>query len=250
MGTRGIYTAGSGMLTAARDISTRNNNLANVSTPGYKQDILATTTFAESLALRRQTSGTVRIGAVALGRKADELVTMHTQGAQEPTHQPLDFAIEGNGYFAVETPAGGEWYTRNGQFQLDGEGYLVTGQGLRVLGENGPLQVHDYEFAVSEEGVITNAQGAQIGRFRVVTPEDAGTGLIKTGEGMFQLQPDAVLAENTGVIRQGWLERSNTDVLRQMSGLISSSRMFQACSQAARALDEALGKTFTEVAKA
>ncbi|MCL1809349.1 MAG: flagellar hook-basal body complex protein, partial [Clostridiales bacterium] len=125
---RGFYTLTSDMLTQQRKLNIVSNNIANVATPGFKKDVLTTTTFMEALAYR---TGSVDKnhpaslnGDVAMMRVADEKITDYEQGQFDTTGRPFDVALIGPGFFEVRTPQGESVYTRNGSFTLDEEGYL------------------------------------------------------------------------------------------------------------------------------
>jgi len=291
---RGMYTAESGMLTAIRDINVRSNNLANLSTAGFKQDRLVTTTFAEALAVRQEIRTTGRLYSLendaVRGRKALELKTDFAQGALQETHRHLDFGIAGNGFFVIqageeeygeyENPRaafGGRYYTRNGQFQINPEGYLIDGLGNYVLDNGGdiygggdPIWVGRYDFVSDEYGNLyrtTDDMGmtldeweyiATLGIYNPRNPDwliksdeypfvilDEATAMIENEDGEEQLEN----LEFDGRIIQGYIERANTDIGGQMAGLISASRHFQALSQIIRAIDGTLGRSVTEVGR-
>jgi flagellar basal-body rod protein FlgG len=286
---RGIYTAESGMLTAIRDINVRSNNLSNLSTAGFKQDRLVTTTFAEALAIRQEVRTTGRkheIGDVARGRTALELKTDFTQGSLQETHRHLDFAIAGNGFFIVQAGDGdedlqgvygGRYYTRNGQFQIDSEGYLIDGLGNYILDDSGdidgggdPILVGRYDFIADEWGNLyrtTDDDGQTLGELEYIAtlgiynPRNPDL-LIKSNEYPFVIldeataeienedgEPELEHLDFNGRVIQGFIERSNTDIGGQMAALISASRHFQSLSQIIRAIDSVLGRSVTEIGR-
>ena len=265
---RGIYTAASGLLTAERDINVRGNNLANLSTAGFKQDRLVTTTFAEALAVRqeiRTTGPKYEIGHATRGRKALEIKTDFSQGGLQSTERHLDFAISGGGFFTIlsrrgefdgeENPAGiygGKYYTRNGQFQINPEGYLINALGDFVADEyDEPILVERYDFIADEKGGIFAANGEPIAKFGIYVPDGPNL-LIKNNEEAFTVlsedyEPEAM--EFTGMVYQGYIERSNTDVTSQMAGLITSSRSFQSMTQVIKAIDAIVARSINDVAR-
>src|SRR5688572_11606313 len=131
---RGLYIAASGMLAEQIRQDQIANDLANASTPGYKSDRTAQSTFGDLL-LANSTNGAV-VGRQSTAVQVAEIRTDFTPSAGRETGEPLDFAITGEGFFAVQTPEGVR-YTRNGQFSLDTSGRLVTAQGHPVLGSGG-----------------------------------------------------------------------------------------------------------------
>ena len=307
---RGIYTATSGMLTAQRDINVRSNNLANLSTAGFKSDTLVTTTFAEALAIRQQPrtvgrhvdltgmeeprdaawrAGGAEDGffgdeietalnriTLSRGRTALEIMTDFSQGALQLTERALDFAIMGDGFFIVASSRGevdednpfgvngGVYFTRNGQFQIDEEGYLINGRGDFVLDDMGDqINVGTDNFQVTDTGHII-VDGEAIARFGIFNPVNPHL-LIKNGEDIFtmlimdgELLPIDLMeimedfgAEDgfTGVIRQHFIERANTDVAREMAGMMQASRSFQSMAQVLRAIDGVLARGISELGR-
>jgi len=265
---RGIYTAASGLLTVTRDINVKSNNLANLSTAGFKQDRLVTTTFAEALAVRQETRTTgqkYNIGDVTRGKKALELKTDFSQGAFQETNRSLDFAIAGKGFFTVESgrkdeynldgdelPYGGKYYTRNGQFQINQDGYIIDGLGNYVLDDGDlPIFVGRYDFITDEFGSLFTAEGNYIATLGIYNPDEPDL-LIKSGEETFSIldaehEPESL--EFEGIVRQGFIERANTDVAGQMAGLIAASRSFQSMTQIIKTIDGVLNKSVNEIGR-
>src|SRR5688572_6078033 len=131
---RGLYIAASGMLAEQIRQDQIANDLANASTPGYKADRTAQRTFGELLLANRATGQT--IGSQSTAVEVDTIETDFSPQPAKETGEPLDFAIVGEGFFAVQTGQGVR-YTRNGQFTASAEGLLVTAQGDPVLGAGG-----------------------------------------------------------------------------------------------------------------
>ena len=273
---RGFYTAASGMHTVIRDINTKSNNMSNLSTAGFKQDRLVTTTFAEALAMREELRTTGRkyeLGTdVVRGKKALELKTDFTQGSLQETNRHLDFAIGGSGFFVIqdgrEGPDGeeliyeGKYYTRNGQFQIDPEGYLIDGLGHYVLDDGDePILVERYDFICDEYGNLFTQDWEHIATLGIFNPRnpdllikkdeypfvilDEATAEIENGDGELELEN----LEFEGIIKQGHIERSNTDIASNMAGLISASRSFQSMSQILKTIDAIVGKSVNELGR-
>ncbi len=144
---RGWYIGASGMNAQQNRLDAISNNLANVDTTGYKKDIAVSKSFSELLIRRTQADGIVSnsfgsrdvapvVGKIGLGVETNELYTSFEQGSFKNTEVKTDFALGGEGFFAVQTPMG-ERYTRNGNFNIGKEGILETKDGYPVLGENG-----------------------------------------------------------------------------------------------------------------
>ena len=138
---RGFYTLSSGMLTQSRKLTAVSNNIANVETAGYKRNIVTSSTFGNLMIHRLNNQGDVPIGEMSMMTAADQTNVIHSEGSLKETGRTLDFAITGEGFFAVQKD-NGLVYTRNGSFNVDEEGYLVSQDlGGRVMGANGPIRV-------------------------------------------------------------------------------------------------------------
>ncbi|MHC1724138.1 MAG: flagellar hook-basal body protein [Aminipila sp.] len=242
---KGFYMATSGMLTQSRVLNNISNNMSNVSTPGYKEDTLATTTFGDVLINRtgnKDKSVYTPLNNSSMIKTADELVTNYSAGTLDFTDRKLDFAVGGNGFFQIQTPNGETRYTRNGSFNIDADGYLSLQHIGRVMGENGPIHVGTDKISVNTEGNITDSEtGEALGKIRLVNFTDY-TQVQKVDEGMFETTNplNAVVAD--GEIKQGTLERSNVQAMDEMMAMMSSQRAFQSASQIAKAYDQLMGK--------
>ena len=155
---RGYYTAANGIINEQRILNVITNNLANAKTAGYKADEAIPTTFAEELLLinnRHSQTGTIRY------RTIDYTYTNTEQGSFENTGSRLDMALVGNVYFNIEERRTGETLlSRNGQFTINGEGYLTLGTTGYVLDENGErIQLGTADFQVDRLGEITTGDG-------------------------------------------------------------------------------------------
>ena len=138
---RGLYTGASGMIAESMRTDVTSNNLANANTAGFKKDVAVMKDFASMLITRINDGAEAPvIGSLGIGAGVDEVATMHSMGAVRTTGNDFDLALEGKGFFAVETPRGIR-YTRNGTFVKNARNELVTQDGYRVLGENGPITI-------------------------------------------------------------------------------------------------------------
>jgi flagellar basal-body rod protein FlgG len=221
---RGLYIAASGMLAEQIRQDQIANDLANASTPGYKGDRTAQRTFGDLL-LANSTNGNV-VGRQSTAVQVDAIETDFSPRPTRDTGEPLDFAITGEGFFAVQT-ARGVRYTRNGQFTLDSGGRLVTAQGDPVLDTAGRA--------------ITAADGkVDPHRLGVVALTDPR----KEGESLVTGTPAGAAA---GTVRSGALESSGADAARSMVDMIASMRAFEAGQKVIQAIDETLGQAVTKV---
>ena len=164
--TKGFYQLTSGMLSQSRRLDTVAGNLTNLSTPGYKKDLYTDRTFGEVLLSRtgnKDKSGSTEIGGTSWILAPDEPEIELGQGAVEETGGNLDFAIQGEGYFAIQTESGVA-YTRNGSFSLDGAGCLTLPGHSRVLGADGqPLFLPTDEIRADDRGNLFSSDGEALG---------------------------------------------------------------------------------------
>jgi flagellar basal-body rod protein FlgF len=247
---KGFYNLASGMITQSRVLNTIGNNLANISTPGFKSDRLISSTFRNMLLMRtgnKNKSNPTPLGESSMIRSAVKTYTSYEQGVFKETGRVFDFAIADGGFFRIQTGEG-EVLTRNGSFTLDDEGYLYLQHVGRVMGEDGPIILGTDEFTVDFSGGIYTQNGFA-GRLALIDFYDYDL-LTKTGEGMFQ-NNDAQNVYNAyeGTIMWKTLEGSNVDTIQEMSAMMSSQRSLQSCSQVIKMYDELLGKAVSEIGR-
>lgn len=191
-------------------------NMANVSTPGFKTQRLFMSLLKES----------VRSAGNLDDVKEYGVYTDFSQGPVDVTGRPLDFAIQGDGFFAIETAAG-ERYTRAGNFTLDDEGTLTTSNGDAVMGTSGPITIEGQNFTVSAEGKVI-VDGSEIGAIKVVTFERPPD-LVRRGnyfEAAGQAPAECEMVETR--VLQGALERANVNLIDEMVNMIAVYRGFEA----------------------
>ena len=222
---RGLYIAASGMLAEQVRQDQIANDLANAATPGYKSDRTAQSGFGELL-LANGATGQV-VGPQGTAVQVSAVETDFTPKPSRETGEPLDFAIAGEGFFAVQTGRGVR-YTRNGQFTADARGRLVTAQGDPVLGRGGrPL-------TVGRDGRVDPRA------LKVVNLGDPR----KDGDSLVAGTP----AGNAGgQVRAGALEASGADAARSMVDMIASLRSFEAGQRVITTIDETLGRAANNV---
>jgi len=245
---RGIYTAASGMLAESIRTDTIANNLANVNTAGYKKDVAVTKDFASMLIYRiNDGAAAPSIGTLGVGTMVDEIATIHSMGMMRQTGNALDLAIDGNGYFAVQTPAGIR-YTKNGTFAKNDQGQLVTQDGYQVLGQNGPITVTNTaaNLTVSPDGRVM-LDGVQAGQLNIVEFADEKQ-LLKEGSSLYNAN-GAQTSPSTSRVEQGMLEQSNVNVVAEMVNLISGYRAYEVNAKTVQAHDQLLDKAVNEVGK-
>jgi flagellar basal-body rod protein FlgG len=222
---RGLYIAASGMVAEMARQDLIANDLANASTPGYKADRAVQGSFGNLLLQNTQTGATV--GPLGQGARIERQVTDLTAAPVKETGEDLDFAIEGDGFFGVQT-AQGVRYTRNGQFTAGANGRLVDQRGNAVLGQNGRPITIGADGKVPEGGV---------GVFSVNNP-------VKAGDNVFT---GAAGGRGTGRVRSGALEGSGSDPVRAMTDMIASLRAFESGQKVITTIDSTLQKAANQV---
>ena len=217
---RGLYVAASGMLAMQARQDQLSNDLANAATPGYKQDRTAQKAFGELLV--RNVAGDQQVGTMAAGVRLEEQTTDLRAAPLRPTDEPLDLAVDGEGYFGVQTDQGVR-YTRNGRFASAADGTLVDQMGNKVLGRDGtPAKL-------KTDGTV---DPATVGVFAL-------TDVVKAGDGNFTGRSTAQAA---GKVRTGELEGSGVDAARTMVEMMASLRAYEAGQKALTTIDDTLGK--------
>ena len=247
---KGFYNLTSAMLTQGKMLDVVSNNMSNIATSGYKTDRYTASTFQDKvwkLTGNKEKTYT-ELGTQSFITAPSQLYTDHSQGSFDTTGQDLDFAIEGEGYFAVQRDNGQRYYTRNGNFSLDDEGYLcVPGQG-RVLGvSENPIQLITDKIKTDGYGGLFTQDGGFLGRigvFGFAAPEEQ---LEKNDQGLFTAQADP--AAVTVPLHQGLLERSNTDLVEQMTEMIASERAYQSAAEIIKIYDQLINRVTTEVGR-
>lgn len=275
---RGFYTAASGMLAQQRRTEVLTNNMSNANTPGFKADQTSLRAFPEML-LQRIGQKTVptekglnfpvnqEVGSLNSGVYMQETLPSFMQGDMKETGLNTDLALldlnlpvnpdtglSGSVFYTAAGIDGEQRYTRNGNFTLDGEGYLTTAGGLYILDDAGErIQLSSDRFKVSEDGVITGEAGetARLGIMYAQNPES----LRKEGDGLFAVTEESVLenaynAQNVQFkLQQGYLERSNVDASRSMTDIMTAYRSFEANQKVLQAYDRSMEKAANEIGR-
>ena len=264
---RSMYAGISGMKNFQTKLDVIGNNIANVSTTGYKkatvsfQDLMSqTTSGAQGAAGGR---GGINASQVGLGSQLGTISNTHTQGFQQVTNNPLDMAIEGDGMFVLQEEGGTTYYSRAGNFYLDEAGHIVNPDGYYLQGTVGEganigkieIPTTAQSFSISTNGTVTYISGAGD---NVGNPVKAGqimlasfsnpAGLIKDGGNLYTtsdnagLQAALVTPEAAGAasIISGSLEMSNVDLAEEFTEMITAQRGFQANTRIITTSDEIL----------
>jgi flagellar basal-body rod protein FlgG len=204
------------------------NDLSNSSTSGYKAERTTQQSFGKLL-LTNSVTGAV-VGSQSTGVQVTNTVADWSPQPLKDTGEPLDMAITGDGFFAVQT-AGGVRYTRNGEFQSDADGNLVTPLGDKVLGRtNQPVKL----------GADGKVDPRNLNVVLLTNPEKVGNNYI-TGT------PGPVAGQTAGTVRAGALESSGADANQSMVDMIESRRAYEAGQKVIHTIDETLGKAASSV---
>ena len=239
---RGIYISASGMLAESARQDAIANNLANADTVGFKRSETTARPFVDYLVSSVGMPGTPTVGPVAMGTQVERTETILRQGSLQTTNNPLDLALAGDGYFAVETPEGRR-YTRDGSFRVGADGTLMTKEGYQVAGENGAIRLGTGAVKVGQDGVVSQG-GRRIGALEITALDP--TTVEPQGDSLFTGQ---VGGAATARVHQGHLESSNVQVVEEMVELIRVMRSFESNQRAAKAQDETLAEAVTRVGR-
>ncbi|MFA5479218.1 MAG: flagellar basal-body rod protein FlgF [Candidatus Muiribacteriota bacterium] len=278
---RGIYTSASGMLVeqARQDVVT--NNLANADTTGFKKDI-ALFKDVPNMDIHRiddnrklfgkklEIDFRPYIGKLGTGASVDEIATIYEQGKLQHTQNPLDFALIGKGFFAVETQNGIK-YTRAGNFRVGQDGNLVDADGNKVLGLRQPAIMNegnilldtDGNFALNTEYIpVGESQNVEVDtdgvvyingnpQYKVMVVEfDDPRYLRKVGYNLYDFDDERAgfgrASENTK-IEQGVLEKSNVNIVREMVDMITVMRAYESNQKCITTHDQSVGTLISRV---
>lgn len=245
----GYYAIASGMLMQQRTLDVLTNNLVNARTPGFRASRVISNTFDFELMTRYEKYNTGGIGTASPIRITDEVLTRFDTTSLRDTDRVYDMALVGQGFFNIQTDGGQQFLTRNGAFDVDEEMYLILpGQG-RVLGENGPIQLTDFDFTVEPDGTIYDSEGDAIDTLLLTVPADMEQlAPDPNGNGMYTV-PDMATNQPANVtVRNKVLENSNVDFNQEYSMTMDAQRAFQACSSALQIIDRINQKSAQQIA--
>lgn len=252
---RSLWIAKTGLEAQQTQMDVISNNLANVNTTGFKRDRAV---FQDLLYQNQRQAGALSSQQtqypsglqIGTGVNVQATEKLHLQGNLQQTGNRFDLAINGNGFFQIELPDGRTAYTRDGSFQLDSQGQLVTAQGYRVSpGLTFPADTRTV--TVGEDGTVTitqgdNAQPVQVGNLQLATFVNP-TGLESQGQNLYietaasgapqQATPGI---NGAGGLKQGMLETSNVNIVEEMVNMITAQRAYETNSKAVKAADQML----------
>lgn len=239
-----LFVGVSSQMALARELDVIANNMANVSTNGFKarnsrfEEYLMPVASADSFQRPDR-----RLSYVIDQGTALDL----TQGPVEPTGNPLNVAVRGDAFLVVQTPAG-QRFTRNGAFELDAQGQLVTGDGYAVQGDNGAIAIGQQEtgLTIAPDGTVSTNLGVR-GRIRLVTFANAQA-LTNEGANLYAATAEPQAAGLDGRLEPGALERSNVKPVLEMTRLMDVNRTYTMVSGVISRLDELRGTAIRRLA--
>ncbi len=255
---RGIYSSAMGMNVQSARLETVSNNLANISTPGFKKDHVLAEFFPRLLQLSARSLDTATgaasrevLGVSGEGAAISQVVTDFSQGTLRETGNPANLALTGAGYFVLTDPENeaAVFYTRNGSFRVDGEGYLVNDQGFRVMGQGGPVQLEEdpVNFSIDKTGNITE-NGAVSNTIYVVDFADP-TGLQREGQDFYRSGEQEAQPVETPAMVQRYLEGANVDPVEESVNLVTASRAYETGQKIIQAQDGMLDMAINRVGR-
>jgi len=226
---RAFYTASSGLVaqTIKQDITA--NNIANAANPGFKRERVAVSSFADALSEQFGAAGLAegpdypRESAQG-GRVYASSVADDSPGPLRDTGNDLDFAIEGPGTFEASGSESSR-ALRSGSFRVDASGELCTSDGAKVMGENGPIRIPQGKWSVSADGAVIS-DGQEVDKIKI-------NGSV----------------EGKTAVRQGCLEGSNVNVVKEMVSMIANMRAFEANQKMIASVDQTLEKLINDAGK-
>lgn len=253
---RGLYLSEGAMLVQQAQLQNISNNLANLRTSGFKRDQNVETSFAEWMLHElypeeeRGRFGQLRpIGSKAHNVATQETVTSFVQGPLDVTDRDLDFALVGDGFFQVD----GEeevLYTRNGRFELDEDGTLVSVEGYPVLGEGGPIELSSEQVYADSNGTLyevdEDGDTVEIDTLDIAVFDLGEAQLEKYGNNYF-VTDDAPDGEEDFEVVQGFLEGSNANLAKEMTDIMKVRRSYEAAQKIMITYDQILDRAANEL---
>lgn len=232
---KGIYIATSGAVIKYTQLDVISQNLANADTIAFKKDAVSFTDYMVS---------DVPSAGMPDSRVMADISTIKTDfssGNIVKTGNPFDVAVDGEGFIALE----GGLYTRRGDLRKDREGYLVTYNNKKVIGEGGSIMLPEGRIEISGSGAVS-VNGAEVGTIKMVDFEKAGS-LTRIGEGMFISDVSGTKSKST--LSQGHIETSNVNTIKEMVRMIETLREFEAYQKMIQSFDDASSKVINEIGR-
>lgn len=274
---KSLYTGASAMIALQESMNSISQNLSNVNTDGYKRETAVMKAFPEMLSRRINDDGQVKFplgsfdkapiaGKIGTGVEYNESYIRFEQGSLSQTEGQFDFALEGDGFFSIETPNGIR-YARNGKFTISGDGFVVDNNGNYLLGEEGRLQVARNNFKVDKEANITinptipydgfttvignEWQPEQsLGKLKIVDFKHSRY-LVREGNHLYAESKFSGKAQDLEKPRvlQGFLEKSTVQPVDEMVRMIEVQRLYEANQKVIQTTDDLLSQAVNKVLK-
>lgn len=251
---RGIYSSVSAMINLQEQQSVITNNIANINTSGYKEQTVMSKSFDEMILSNKDNyingvPKTQTLGGLSFGVSIDETATNYTQGTHVSTGNNTDFALDGNGFFQVQDAKGNTFFTRDGSFKVNTQGYLVTNAGYNVMGKNNitgniePIHIGNEKISVNTNNDI-NINGVNKYSFNIVDFNNYKD-LKKVGDNVYTGK-NPIQAKNF-YVKQGYIEGSNVDYINSTTLLMENVREFEANQKVIQTIDSTLSKIANEI---
>lgn len=246
---QGIYSSTAGMINQQIMLDVITNNLANVSTPGFKRDEVSFSGMFNSLPTPEEYVANP-LGIANLDNVEVKFATDFTQAGMRKTGNPLDLAIDGNGFFVIQHPDGIR-YTRSGNFTLDNAGQLVNMDGHPVLGTNGVIQIgnsQNGQMQINNSGEII-VNNSPIAQLRLADFQNPGE-LMKSGGNNFQVKdPATVETPVKADVKQGFLEHSNVNAVYEMVKMVEAMRVYESYQKTIQSINGTLEEANKQLGK-
>lgn len=252
---KGLYTAAMGMNVQAKRLDIISNDLANTDTTGYKKDVAVVSSFKEEYLKRLNDTQNFApnngvIGKITYGAKIDEVYTDFTQGSVISTGLETDMALQGSGFFTVQTPNGAA-YTRDGNFSINQYGSLVTKEGYAVMGQEGAIELGEDYFTLGNKLVVQNNGDVYVGAEYIDTLDIANfedtAALTKMDDNLFSSTGER--SDFTGGVLQSFLETANVNTVSAMVDMITVARAYETNQKMVQTQDSILGKAVNELGR-
>jgi flagellar basal-body rod protein FlgG len=250
-----LFSGATGMEAQQLNLNTIANNLANANTNGYKRSKIE---FQDLLYQKTRTAGADAGGGnvtptgieLGNGSKVVSTAKVFTQGQLKQTGEKMDIAIDGDGFLEVQRGDGTKAYTRDGALKVDGQGKVVTSDGLQVLSGFQPIAAGSTGVAISGSGEVTVTSSGGNQNFRIQLTRFANpSGLRSLGGNLYEETPASGTAETGnpseagfGSIQQGFIESSNVNVVEEMVNMIQAQRAYEINSKSIQTSDEMMEK--------
>lgn len=244
----GMYSALTGNMVAQQRLEVLTNNLANINTAGFKRDRMVFSSVLATVKNPSQEAVSLTAAQAAPALSSASFATDYSAGPLKQTGNTLDLALEGDGFFVVNTPQG-RAFTRQGNFHLDANNKLVNADGYDVLANGGPVTIRGGKIVIDSKGGVF-ADGRQVGTLEIV---DFPKPYPLQKAGSVQFVPDGTGGSEQPAksvnIKQGYIEDSNVNPLVEMAQLIETYRYYESCVKAIQNFDNITGKAVNELGK-